>query len=81
MPCESTPRRLEATTEAAVMAALCGGTPAATRISSVNRVSSGADMRGMNPQVTVRAALARSGNFLTPTGVYSLCKAGRFLLV
>jgi len=36
----------------------------------VNRVSSGAYMTGMNPQVTVRAALARSGNYLTPTGVY-----------
>src|SRR5438477_4243698 len=47
MPCESTPRRLEATRQAAVSSALCGDTPAPSRIRSHKRVSSLAVTVGM----------------------------------
>src|SRR3954452_4020719 len=56
MPCESTPRRLEATRQRAVTDALCGGTPAAVRMSSQKRVRGAAEMEGTLFQRSVRAS-------------------------
>ena len=44
---ESTPRRLEATRHRAATVALCGGTPAAMRMSSQKRVREAAEIDGI----------------------------------
>ncbi len=47
MPCESTPRKFEPTSDEAVIDALCAGTPAAVKIASTNRVRVSTGIRGM----------------------------------
>src|SRR6516164_8471877 len=64
MPWESTPRRLAEIRQRAAIAALCGGTPAAVRMSSENRVREEEEMRGINDQGSVGPRL-RAGS---PTG-------------
>src|SRR5436190_21153472 len=55
MPCESTPRRLDATRHCAAIAALCAGVPAAVKMSSTNRVNASAEISGIVFQGTANA--------------------------
>src|SRR3954452_4479005 len=61
MPCESTPRRLDATRHSAAILALHAGVPAAIRMSSENFVRAGAAMRGIVLNVAHASARALSG--------------------
>src|SRR5437870_877206 len=58
MPCESTPRRLDATRQAAAISALCLGTPAPSRISSQKWVNASTARVGMSLQISPMRAVS-----------------------